>query len=34
LLTRSAIDPASAVADDSPAADRAAAKYLMVTSGI
>ncbi|GAA1612032.1 hypothetical protein GCM10009742_73780 [Kribbella karoonensis] len=34
VATRSPIEPASAVAVDVPAAERAAAKYLMVTSGI
>jgi hypothetical protein len=34
VLTKSPIEPAFAVADASPAAERAAAKYLMVTSGI
>jgi hypothetical protein len=34
VVTRSRIEPASAIAEDSPAAERAAAKYLMVTSGI
>jgi hypothetical protein len=34
VLTSSRIETASAVAEDSPAAERAAAKYLMVTSGM
>jgi hypothetical protein len=34
VLTSSRIEAASAVAEDRPAAARAAAKYLMVTSGI
>ncbi|MGW1346341.1 hypothetical protein ACWCOV_35170 [Kribbella sp. NPDC002412] len=34
VLIKSLIEVASAVAEDSPAAARAAAKYLMVTSGI
>ena len=34
VVTRSRIEVASAVAVDRPAAERAAAKYLMVTSGM
>jgi hypothetical protein len=34
VVTRSPIEVAWAVAVDSPAAERAAAKYLMVTSGM